>query len=197
MGLGIFIVSVIIVSIISLCFLKKRFWENRYLVLFISGCVALVATLSTNYATRGRLDTNVETIFNIPIQVMNFNDSLIDSSAFTIDEELSFKDHLHAGDTTVVSKYSHYMFYYGDEGLRVGFAYDDDLQSKYLKNLYIAKSDTDTTGYFTKKRLRYADRNSKWIADFSLPHIKTIKCLYLPPTEYAMIPDSLIRELPF
>ena len=196
MGLGIFIASVIIVSIISLCFLKKRFWENRYLILLISGCVALCVTLTTNYATRNKLDKRIETIWSYPTQVMNLQDSLVDSSAFTINNELSFNDHLHAGDTTKISKYSRHIFYYGDGGLRIGFAFEDGLKSKNWDNMFIAKSDNDTA-YFTKKRLFYGKRESKWIADFSLPHIKTIKCLYLPPTEYAMIPDSLIRELPF
>jgi len=183
------------VSFICLCFFKKRFWENRYLVLLISASVALLVTLATNYATRGNLGTMTKIVWEQPIQVMNLNDSLIDSSAFTIDEELSFKEHLHAGDTLKPERYSRHLFYYSD-GLRVGFAIDDDLKSRDWDLMYIGKSDTDTTAYYTKKRVFYNKRNSKWIADFSLPHLQTIKCLYLPPTEYAMIPDSLLREIP-
>lgn len=197
MGLGIFIVSVITVSIISLCFFKKRFWENRYLVLFISAGVALIATLTTNYVTRGGLNRTVETIWAKPIQVMSLDSTLVDSSVYTVNNELGFSAHFNTGDTTKTSKYSCHLFYYGDGGLRIGYAIGDDFKSKELDLVYIARSENDTTAYFTKKRIRYVDRNSKWVADFSLPYIKTIKCFYLPPTEYAMIPDSLIREIPF
>jgi len=198
MGLGIFIISVLVVSFVSLCFFKKKFWENRYLVLFISGCVALVATLTTNYATRGRLDTRVETISSYPIQVLSLDSSLIDSTMFTLDKELKLSEHITSNDSTHTPIYSRHLFYYnGDGNLCVGYATEDDLKAKTWKNIYIVPSNSDTVAYFGKVRQYYADRDSKWIADISLPYIKTIRCLYLPPTEYAMIPDSLIRELPF
>jgi len=192
-----FIMSVLVVSFISLCFFKKRFWENRYLVLLISGGVALVATLTVNYSTRNTNEKEVKTLWSKEIQVMRIQKGLIDSSGFTTDDELSFSDHLYSEDTTKTAIYSRHLFYEGDDGLRVGFSYDDDLKSKDLDYIYFAKSNSDTTAYFTKQRIYYGERNSKWVADFSLPHIKTVKCLYLPPTEYAAIPDSLIRELPF
>ena len=198
MGLGIFITSVLVFSFISLCFFKKKIWENRYLVLFISGCVALVATLTTNYATRGRLDTRVETISSYPIQVLSLDSSLIDSTMFTLDKELKLSEHITSNDSTHTPIYSRHLFYYnGDGNLCVGYATEDDLKAKTWKNIYIVPSNSDTVAYFGKVRQYYADRDSKWIADISLPYIKTIRCLYLPPTEYAMIPDSLIRELPF
>ena len=194
----IFITAVLLTSFICLCFFKKKFWENRYLVLFISGCVALVATLTTNYATRGKMDTRVDTLWEYPIQVMALNTTLMDSTFFTSDKELSLKDHLYSEDTTVTSAYSRHLFYYNsDNKLCVGFAYDDDMKGKRWDNFYILPSDNDTIAYYAKKRLDYDPAPNKWIADFSLPTIKTIRCLYLPPTEYAAIPDSLIRELPF
>ena len=199
MGLGIFITSVLVVSFISLCFFKKKFWENRYLVLFISGCVALVATLTTNYATRGKLDTRVETISSYPVQVMGFDKAVIDTNTLILNKELSFdEEHLYNGDSTITPTYSSHLFYYNnDDKLCVGYAVDDDLKAKTWEDIYIVPSTSDTIAYFAKVRQYYADRDSKWIADISLPYIKTIRCLYLPPTEYAMIPDSLIRELPF
>jgi hypothetical protein len=192
----IFILSVLVVSFVSLCFFKKKFWENRYLVLFISGCVAIVATLTTNYATRGKIGTRVETLWEYPIQTMALNDSLIDNSAFTIDEELSFDDHLMMGDTTIVTKYSHYLFYY-NEGLKIGYAVNNNMKSRDLNCIYIASSNSDSLAYLTKQRVYYKSRESKWVTDFSLPYIKTIRCLYLPPIEYVAIPDSLIRKPPF
>ena len=195
----IFIIAVLLVSFISLCFFKKKFWENRYLVLLISGGVALVATLTTNYATRGNLGTTVETIWEKPIQTFSINDSLTtDSSLVSIDEELSFTDHrLLKNDSTMLWTT---VLIHGDEResyRRVGYYIDDDQKYKYLKDIYLAPSSSDSIAYFAKKRLYYDSKPSKWLADFSLPYIKTIKCFYIPPSQYAAIPDSLIRELPF
>lgn len=192
----VFILSVLLVSFISLCFFKKKFWENRYLVLLISGGVAVIVTLIINYATRNNIDNRIETVWNHPIQLMNLQNSLVDSSFITMNNELSFKDHLYFEDTINTSIYSRYLFYYDDYRLRVGFAYNNDLKSKNWNNVYITKSNIDTTAYFSKQRVFYGKRNSKWVRDISLPHIKTIKCLYLPSVEYAAIPDSLIKEFP-
>ena len=63
----IFTISVILVSFICLCFFKKNFWENRYLVLLICGCVALIATLITNFSVRGHLQTKTEILWNKPL----------------------------------------------------------------------------------------------------------------------------------
>jgi len=197
----IFILSIIIVSIISLCFYKKKFWENRYLVLLIISGVALVSTLTTNYTIRGSLGTDIETIWKHPIQVFSINDSLTtDSSLVTIDEELSFSDHRVANtDSTINIKWMRVLIY-GDERenlRRVGYFINDEPKYNLLETVYIAPSENDSTSYFTKRRLRYKSNESKWVANLSLPHIETMKCFYIPPVEYAMIPDSLIREIPF
>ena len=191
----IFVASIISVSIIAKCFFKKKFWENRYLVLLLIGGVALVATIATNYSTRGSLDTKIETVWTMPLQVFNVNDSLVDSTNFTISSDLSFGDHMHGGDSLLADHYTRHIFYYGDGGLRVGFASDNDLKSRDWDYVYFAESENDTTAYFTKMKIKY-DNRSNWIADISLPTIKTVRCLYLPPSEYAAIPDSLIRQLP-
>ena len=192
----IFILAVLVTSFISLCFFKKRFWENRYLVLLISGGVALVATLTVNYSTRNMNEKEVRTIWTKEIQIIALQDSLVDESFFTQDKELGCSEHLYSEDTTTTPTYSHHLFYYGDGGLRVGFGLDNNLKSRDWDYMYFAESDSDTTAYFTKQRVFYGSRNSKWVTEFSLPHIKTIKCLYLPPAEYSAIPDSLIREIP-
>lgn len=192
----IFILSILVVSFISLCFFKKRFWENRYLVLLIIGGVALIATLTTNYATRNKLNRNVETIWTVPIEMITLNDSLVDDSRFTTNKELGFSDHYTLDSTGYVT--SHYFFYYDDEStLRVGYVAKNKQQYKYWKDVYIAPSENDTTAYITKLRQNYDPNPKYWTAGFSLPSVKTIKCIYLPPQEYAMIPDSLIREMPF
>lgn len=194
----IFITSVIVVSFICYCFFKKKFWENRYLVLTISAGVALVVTLTTNYVIRGKLTTKIETVWTEPIQVMSFNDSLlVDSFALTTDKELKLSQHLTQGDTTLVPTYSHYLLYYYGGSLKIGYAQNDDLNYKYWEDIYIASSGNDTVAYYTKEKQYYDSKPNRWLADFSLPVIQTIKCFYLPPSEFAAIPDSLIRELPF
>ena len=189
------------VSFISLCFFKKKFWENRYLVLLIISGVALVSTLTTNYAIRGSLGTDIETIWKYPIQVFSINDSLTtDSSLVTIDEELSFSDHRVPKTDSTVSIIWTRVLIYGDkhENLRkVGYYINDKRKNKYLEKVYIAPSENNTTAYFAKRKLCYKNNESKWLANFSLPCIETMKCFYIPPVEYAMIPDSLIREIPF
>ena len=195
----IFLLSLAIVSFICLCFFKKKFWENRYLVLLISGGVALVATLTTNFAIRGKLETKVETIWEKPIQKFLINDSLVvDSSLVSINEDLTFNDHLVTqNDSTVSKQYTTILIHESKTLRRVGYYENNKQKYKYLKDVYIVPSTSDTIAYFMKKRLYYDQKPNKWIDKKSLPYIKTIKCFYIPPSEYAMIPDSLIRELPF
>ena len=193
--------SVLVVSFISLCFFKKRFWENRYLVLLISGCVALVVTLTTNYATRGNLDKKVGTIWEKPMNLLSINDSLlINDFNLTVDKELelTFNDHLTSKDDTIVMKrYGSYVLYYGsDNSLKIGYAWGDKLKYEYVKNVYISPSQSDTVAYFTKLKQNYNPEPNYWMAGFSLPRVQTVKCFYIPPKEYAALPDSLIRKLP-
>ena len=197
----IFILSILLVSFISLCFFKKKFWENRYIVLLLIGGVALVATLTTNYVTRGSLDTRVEIIWEKPIQSFSVNDSfIVDGVPITIDEELSFSDHRVYLKDTITPKTITTILFYGDKRpdlRKVGYFINNDNKEKYLQHIYIAPSENDSMAYFAKRRLYYDNKPSKWLADFSLPYIKTIKCFYIPPTQYAALPDSIIKELPF
>jgi magnesium-transporting ATPase (P-type) len=63
----IFLISVLLVSFIGLCFFKKKFWENRYLLLMIIGGVAIIATVTTNYITRNKYPLVLETVRSVPI----------------------------------------------------------------------------------------------------------------------------------
>ena len=194
-GTGIFITSIILVSIISLCFFKKRFWENRYLVLFISGCVALVATLTTNFAIRNHIDTKFEKIWQKNVSVIAFNDSLVDASFVTKNPKLNLTGHL-KNDSIAVAVFSHHLFYYnGEKSLKVGFVEGVDVQAIDWDDIYFAQSSSDTLAYLAKIKEIYNPNPNNWISRISLPRIKTIKCLYLPPKEYAAIPDSLMRKI--
>ena len=226
MGLGIFVTAVILVSFICLCFFKKRFWENRYLVLLISGGVALVATLTTNYVTRSGLGTKIETIWQKPIYSFYVENALlVDSSiAMVMDEEWGFKSdfvgstedsievegiridstvtdsgfvYIDSTEVIIMKRLTTLFFYNTDNIFKVGYWDGEDKEKKVFDYVYIQPSEHDTISYLAKKRLYYDTKPNRWIAGFSLPHIKTIKCFYIPPTEYAMIPDSLIREMPF
>lgn len=190
------ILSVLLVSFICLCFFKKKFWENRYLVLAISAGVALVATLATNYATRGNYETNIKTVKTEAMQIMYLSDSMLTTDcALTINNEYSPKAHLHGGDTTKLGRYSPYLFYYDDDDLKLMFSIDNKIKYRYWKTTYIYPTE-DSVAYLTKQKAYYDNEPNKWIADFSLPNIKKVRCLYLPQEHYATIPDSLIREFP-
>lgn len=198
----IFILSILVVSFISMCFFKKKFWENRYLILLIIGGVALIATLTTNYATRGSLNKKVNSVWEKPMETFNINDSLVVND-FNLtankESELTFRQHLVGeDDTTVIRRKTHYLFYYGDEkNLKIGYILNNDLKCNYIKDFYIAPSDNDSTAYVAKLKQNYDPNPKYWTAGFSLPRVQTVICFYIPPTEYAAIPDSLIRKLPF
>ncbi|MDD5649116.1 MAG: hypothetical protein PHF86_01675 [Candidatus Nanoarchaeia archaeon] len=72
----IFIGSVIITSIISLCFFKSKFWENRYLILLIIAGVSFIATLTTNYIIRGKLSTYTKVEWKKDIYTFYLRDTL-------------------------------------------------------------------------------------------------------------------------
>ena len=91
---------------------------------------------------------------------------------------------------------SHYLLYYNEGSLKIGYAVNGTWDYQYLSSVYLAPSNNEKVAYYSKEKILYKKRSSKWIANISLPRIKTIKCFYLPPSEYAAIPDSLIRKIP-
>lgn len=213
----IFIISVLTVSFISLCFLKNKFWENRYLVLLIAGGVALIATLTTNFFVRGHLERKVETIWNKPLYTFYMPDSVLVNMFEPMDslcpEQIKMKFIIHYDwydnhngnefwkDTTKKQTPVKFVFFTEDKKGKnryVGVFKSKTAQSYYDYNkLYIDSSSNDTLIYVTKKRLVYSIPPTNWLTGFSFPRIKTITTLYVPPSQYAMIPDSLIRKSPF
>lgn len=71
----IFILTVLLTTVISLCFFKKNFWTNRYLILLIIVGVSFIATLTTNYAMRNKLSTRSEINWKKNIHLFYINDS--------------------------------------------------------------------------------------------------------------------------
>ena len=200
----IFIASIIVVSIIGLCFFKKSFWENRYLLLMIICGVALVATTTTNYIVRGKYEIIPKTINEREITQFRVPDSLLtDGIAFQTDEEFSFtSDFNEDTDSTTIENPKSTIFFYDmhlkKDYWKVGFVKSNGNETyKYWINVYILESPVDDRGYLKKIILVHDFSTApKWVSKYGVPRRETIECLYIPKAEYAMIPDSLIRELP-
>ena len=220
----IFLFSVIIVSFISLCFFKSKFWENRYLILLITGGVALVATLATNFAVRGHLQTKTEIIFTKPLYTFYMPDSLLKDSLKTpflkgynffekhnayeyfkcesIIVNGTAKDSLRVDSLNKVHIQRPitvliYTEKKDSKTIYLGtFRKKDKQDYDDLDGIYIAQS-PDSTAYRCRKKLIYDVPKSNWLTNFSLPRIKTIEVFYIPAREYKTIPDSLIRKIPF
>jgi len=214
----IFILSFITTAIISLCFFKSKFWENRYIVLLIGTGVALVATLTTNYVVRGHFQTKVETIWTKPLYTFYMPNNVYFKYGFQhIDslcpEQTKLKFIMnydwysqHSGseflrDTTKKQTPISFVLYTSDK--RGKIRYFGVFRTKYKQdyyhydNIYIASSGNDTLRYISKKELVYRVPPSNWISKVSFPRVNVATILYIPPKEYALIPDSLIKKFPF
>jgi hypothetical protein len=214
----IFIISVIVVSIISLCFFKARFWENRYLILLIAGGVALIATLTTNFFVRGHLEKRIETIWSKPLYTFYMPDSVYFKDGFQhmdslCPEQVKFKfitnyrwyakhqANEFDRDTTIKQTPVSFVLFADDK--KGKNRYVGVFKSQYKQNcydydlVYLAPSSSDTLIYVVKRKLVYSVPPSNWITGFSFPRVKTATVIYLPPREYAFIPDSLIHKIPF
>ena len=229
-----FILSVALVSLICLCFFKKNFWENRYLVLLISGGVALIATLTINFSVRGKLQTKTEIIYTKPLAVFYMPYDLILKNTINLDTNSTDKIKINSikhydwyGDHNAKEFYKDTtkkqvpvtitLYAYGKKlgNRRVGImtiggnqnqlnliyllvTYTAFLQHYYvLDNIYFAESSADSIAYVSKKKLYYDVKPNNWITDFSIPRKSLITILYVPPKEFKMIPDTLIRKIPF
>jgi hypothetical protein len=198
----IFTLSFIAVIIISFCFFKNKFWENRYLVLLIGSGVALVATLVVNFSIRGEYDIKTETVWKRPLYTFYLPDSLIKDTLKTPlikhwnyygdnSAKVFFKDSLRKQIPATI------VLYTVKKRMYVGTFKKTDKQRQYeFKCVYIVSSSADTIAYVSRKRIVYDVKPNKWVEGTVLPPIKSITILYVPPKEYALIPDSLKRELP-
>lgn len=195
-----FLIIVAAVVFISSCFFKKKLWENRYLVLTIISGVALVAITVNNFTSRKNLDTHLTSNTRTQVIPMTINSNLIDSSNIST-SSLGRYSILHDSeeDTTCTTKVSSFFIFKSEGDFRVAFNLNGKSRLKHfdVDNVYIQPSNSDTVSFYTKLTLRYDNGDSKWTNKLSQPKIKTIKVLYLPPTDYELLPDSLINELPF
>jgi len=211
-----FILSVILTSFICLCFFKKNFWENRYLVLLISSGVALVATTTINFAVRGHLQTKTEVDIVRPMATFYVSTDLLLKNMPHLDslspEQVKlpivkdysyYSDHKASEflkDTTKKQTPVTILFYqYGkSKDIYVGVYTKKETQNYYmLESVYLTRSSADSVAYISKKKLFYDVKPNNWITGFSLPRKSVITILHIPPREFDMIPDSLIRPIPF
>lgn len=207
-----FILSVILTSFICLCFFKKNFWENRYLVLLISGGVALVATTTINFSVRGKLQTKTEVTWLKPMATFYVSTDLIKKNiqpADTNGHMPIIKDYCYYGDhkaseyvkdTTKKQTPVTILFYqYGKtKEIYVGTFTKKGSQDYWmLKKVYLTRSSADSVAYVSKKKQYYDVKPNNWITGFSIPRKSVITILHIPPREFDMIPDSLIRPIPF
>jgi hypothetical protein len=204
----IFILSFVVTIIVSLCFFKSKFWENRYLVLLIGSGVALVATLTTNYIVRGKLATKTEIAWKTPIQFFYVNDSVLnvsDSISIFKDGKYDFNEacacEFNRDTTKSQRKLSIVFFGSKPESPLVGYVnYKGKTNYSALKDIYIAPSESDTIAYMARKKLVYDVKPSNWISGFAFPRKMSYTCLYISPKEYAKLPQALrplLKKLPF
>ena len=213
----IFILSFLLTVIVSLCFFKNKFWENRYLVLLIGSGVALIATLVTNFSIRGHLTTKTEIIWQKPIKQFFVADSLladtiplIKNSKFDFNRE-SGGNYLHK-DTIHKQRIVSIILYDKEKYRKFGYIkcnnYTDFFFFINKSNspiAYIASSESNTLAYIVKKKLVYDVKPNNWYTGFCFPRIKRARIFYVPPKEYAAIveyikrfpQDSSIIKLPF
>lgn len=209
----IFALSFVVTMIISLCFFKNKFWENRYLVLLIGAGVALVATLTTNFIVRGHLEKRIETIWTKPLYTFYMPDSIYSKNITNKNglKQLSFiKNYAwyEKHNTSEFWKYTakkqvpvSFILYTTDKKGKITYVgvFKNKLHQDYyyFDNVYFTSSGNDTLIYVQKRKLVYSVPPSNWITGISFPRIETAIVICVPPKEFVMIPDSLIKKLPF
>ena len=84
------------------------------------------------------------------------------------------------------------------EDINIGLFNHKYKQTYYdVKSIYVASSGNDSLRYISTQKQVYEVPRSNWLTGFSFPRVQTAQIIYLPPQEYAAIPKSLIRKLPF
>ena len=196
-----FILSFIVTVIISFCFFKSKFWENRYLVLLIGTGVALIATLVLNYSVRGHLSTKTEITFVRPMKVFYIKDTLPENKIPFLKHWDYYSKHNAKEfykDTTKKQRPVTVLFYTIKNTIYIGVFKKNMSQDYYfLDNVYLTKSSADSVAFVSRKKLYYDVKPNNWMTGFSFPRLSKITILHIPPTEFALIPDSLIRKIPF
>ena len=198
-----FILSTILVTIISLCIFKNRFWENRYLVLLIIAGTALVSMITINYAVRGGLPQRTVVMVSkdlIPFHYEIPNDTTyVDTIVVPNLGELNNRprnSNFIEIDSIKQIK-SHIMLYEYDNRKIVAWNADDKnrVNRNGINRLYFGVCNENPR--YETRTLKYDARNNRWLVGFSLPEIATINVLYIPQHEYNALSEEYKQEIPF
>lgn len=198
----IFGLSVLLVSIVGLCFFKSKFWANRYLILLIIAGVSFVATYVTNLSIRSKDNVVVELVKKKVIYPFSFTDSIKGVAEYANFEGCVLNDTLFYYDNVEIANDSvdNRTFVFASDSTDITKVYyvnrNKSLKYYYFDDVYIEPSESDTLSYIAVKKLKYNIKPNKWTST-RMPKIDAITCLYIPPSEYNTIPDSLIRKANF
>jgi len=170
--------------------------------------VALVATLTANFVIRSKHHTKVEVTATSPLHRFYLQDSLLKVDTVTHVKQAFIKDWDYYHDHDAKEFYPNpkdsnkvaitLLVYTNDDDTCFGVFNSATKQWYYsFDEVYLQPSSADTIAYQCSKKLVYDIPKNKWTAGLTQPRIMSITILYIPPTEYAKIPNSLIRKLPF
>jgi hypothetical protein len=167
------------------------------------GGVALVATLTTNYIVRRHLKTEAVIVWKIPIKLFYASDSLFTDSSSLIkntkfDFDKQYANNFLKKDTTHHKRTIAIVLYDKLKSRKIGYIKSNHKTTYvYFNEYYIAPSISDSIAYIIKKNLKYVVKGINWIRESGFPAKSSYTCIYIPPKQYALLPDSIIRKLPF
>jgi hypothetical protein len=187
-----FILSTIIVTIISLCVFKNRFWENRIIILLIIAIVSFLTTTTLGFILRKTLPIKTEVISSEVLNELTTCDSI--SVVTSIPKVSDFiKQH---EDSCVIVK-SHSILFTYKKNQRIGWIPDttklkNEIHYVYVKNSYFRVCNDNPR--IEKILITHDTSKNKWITDLTLPSIRTIFIIYLPQDEYDLLSDEHKRK---
>lgn len=214
------VIPIIIAIIAGSCLFGKKFWENRLTVLGIAGALMLVTLTSATMITRKNLPTvnsayNVYELNKFYIQDtmlqpnLKYAESIYKDWDASEDKNFTLKKSIITTKTPVgkdtykltyrfaKQRSTNLLIYFTDGDTLVGFIKTEDGQTKFdyfkLKNIKIASLGTDKEKPVIKYISQKYENTSNWTFSVTLPNIGNVKCIYLPPSEYNMLP-SYVRS---
>lgn len=190
-----FILSFIIVGIISKCFFKKNFWENRYIVLLIGSIVALVATITINMITRNDLPKYGVIVKNYKIKSFYMPDTILNDTSnkkgivllnYELQEIKSY-----GKDTAKMQTKVNFIIFKKKNNATAYVLLNNKIYD--IKSIYIDSTKSNDP-YLTKMKIVYKS-NNKWSNDLGIPRLKNVLILNLPKKDFLTVPDTLINKL--
>lgn len=180
-----FLIVTILTTFISLCFFKKKFWENRYLILGINTAVLIVTFVVLNFALKSTFHTVTQVSSNTPLifnkyyvydSVVKNNWTIEDAKLETLRrDKLKKKTHTYV----VLSKYK------GNVQINM-LDKNYDAHTFDPSDYYIVKGKTDTA-YMIDIFLE-PQSESKWLAPIGVVRTTIAMFIVLPEKDYNKLP---------